>query len=149
MRDDDSGTALIELIGLGVMLLLPITYLAVSVFTVQKGAFLAGAAAREAGRAFVRADSSAASIDDAERAAALVLADQGIPDANVRVHAAGQSCGGEAADPVLVPGARYVICVRFDVPLPFADRGLMADAMRGVGVTAQTTVTVDDFRSER
>lgn len=147
--DDDSGTALIELIGLGVMLLLPITYLAVSVFAVQKGVFAAGAAAREAGRAFVRSDSSATALEDADRAARLALEGQGITGANVSVHPAGQGCDDGPAAPALVPGASYVICVGFGVPLPFADRGFMADALHAVGVTGRTTVTVDDFRSER
>lgn len=55
-RTGDDGSALIEFVGASVLLLLPLVYLLLSVFTVQRGSFAAAEAAREAGRLCHRAE---------------------------------------------------------------------------------------------
>ena len=54
-RRDESGSALVEVIWLGILLLMPMVWIVLSVFEVQRGAFGVTAAARAAGRAFALA----------------------------------------------------------------------------------------------
>ncbi|MGH3455694.1 MAG: hypothetical protein ACRDPQ_20380 [Nocardioidaceae bacterium] len=54
-RRDETGTALIEFIWLGLLLLVPLVYIMLTVFDAQRGAFGASSASRAAGRAFVLA----------------------------------------------------------------------------------------------
>jgi hypothetical protein len=76
---------MVELVWLGVLLLVPILWIVMSVFEVQRGAFGVSAAARSAGRAFALAPTDAEGRQRAEAAAARALADQGIDNAPLRV----------------------------------------------------------------
>jgi len=77
-RDDERGSGLIELVWAGVILLVPVLWIVVSVFTVQRGAFAASGAARAAGRAYVLAPNDAVGHARALAAARQVFRDQGI-----------------------------------------------------------------------
>ncbi len=79
-RRDERGTALIEFIWLGILLLVPLVYILLSVFEVQRGAFGVTAAARAAGRAYVLADDDARGKADALAVARVALEDQGLGD---------------------------------------------------------------------
>ena len=76
-RRDDSGSALVELSWLAIILLVPLIWVIVSVFEVQQGAFATSAAARAAGRAYALAPDDATGQARAEAAVRQVLADQG------------------------------------------------------------------------
>lgn len=80
-RRDESGTALVELVWLAILLLVPLLYVVLTVFAAQREAYAASAAARSAGRAFVTAPDEASARARAEVAARLAYADQGIDDA--------------------------------------------------------------------
>ena len=54
-RRDEHGSALVELVWLGLLLLVPMLWIVLSVFEVQRGAFAVSAAARAAGRAYALA----------------------------------------------------------------------------------------------
>ena len=84
-RLDDEGTALVELVWLGILLLLPMVWIVVSVFHVQQGAFAVSGAARAAGRAYALAPTDAEGRARARAAARQVLADHGIADAPLSV----------------------------------------------------------------
>ena len=56
---DERGSALVELVWLGILLLVPLVWFVLSVFEVQRGAFATTAAARAAGRAFALAPDDA------------------------------------------------------------------------------------------
>lgn len=71
MRDD--GNAAVEFVTVAVVLMVPLVYVLLTVFAVQRAAFAVSAAAREAGRAYVTSPEPA---DAAQRAADLALADQ-------------------------------------------------------------------------
>ena len=75
---DERGSALVELTWLGVLLLIPLLWIVLSVFEVQRGAFAVDAAARAAGRAYALAPTDAEGRQRAEAAARLALEDQGI-----------------------------------------------------------------------
>ena len=50
-RRTQQGTALVELTWLGILLLVPMVWIVLSAFEVQRGAFAVSGAARSAGRA--------------------------------------------------------------------------------------------------
>lgn len=82
---DERGSGLIELTWLGIVLLVPLVWILLSVFSVQRGSFAVSGAARAAGRAYVLAPSDDLGLDRARAAAHQVLADQGMKDADVDV----------------------------------------------------------------
>jgi len=83
-RDED-GTALVELTWLGILLLIPMLWIVMSVFEVQRGAFAVSAAARAAGRAYALAPTDAEGSHRAQLVARQALADQGLDDAPLTV----------------------------------------------------------------
>jgi Flp pilus assembly protein TadG len=140
----EEGTATIEFVGLALLLLLPLLYLLLAVFSVQRTAFGVTQAAREAGRAYSTAPNSAAGLQRANYAARLALDDQGVREpASVRFAPEGSRCGATSADgaATLHPGARFVVCVHSTALLPVAGAG--------IGVNGQYAVAVDAFRGPR
>lgn len=73
-----TGSALVEVTWLGILLLVPMLWIVLSVFEVQRGAFAVGAAARSAARAYALAPDDAEGARRAERVARQALADQGL-----------------------------------------------------------------------
>ncbi len=76
----DDGSALIEVTWLAILLMVPLVYVLLSVFDVQRGAFGVSAASRAAGRAYSLADTDAEGRSRARAAARTALADQGFDD---------------------------------------------------------------------
>lgn len=74
----ERGSALVELTWLGILLLIPMLWIVMSVFEVQRGAFGVSAAARAAGRAYALAPTDAEGKRRAEQVARQALADQGL-----------------------------------------------------------------------
>jgi Flp pilus assembly protein TadG len=82
---DERGSALVEFVWLGILLLIPLVWIVVSVFEVQRGAFATSGAARAAGRAFALAPDDATGRARAEAAARQAYADQGLEGAPLEV----------------------------------------------------------------
>ena len=82
---EERGSALVELVWLGILLLVPLLWIVLSVSQVQQGAFGVTAAARAAGRAYALAPDDDAGKRAAEEVARRALADQGLEDAPLRV----------------------------------------------------------------
>ena len=80
-----------EFVWLGIILLVPLVWIVLSVFEVQRGAFAVSSAARSAARAFALADSDAAGEADARAAIRQALDDQGGDDRAFRFDI---RCGG-------------------------------------------------------
>ncbi|MCW2791374.1 MAG: hypothetical protein JWO76_472 [Nocardioides sp.] len=78
---DERGSALVELTWLGILLLVPMLWIVMSVFEVQRGAFAVSAAARAAGRAYALAPTDAEGRQRAVAAARQAMADQGVENA--------------------------------------------------------------------
>jgi len=78
--EDERGSALVELSWLGILLLVPMLWIVVSVFEVQRGAFAVSGAARAAGRAYALAPTDAEGQARAEAVARQALADQGVSE---------------------------------------------------------------------
>lgn len=107
----EQGSAIIEFVFLGVLMMVPLVYLVMSVGRVQAGSYAVTTAAREAGRAFVTAGTGEDPARRAEAAAAIAFADQGFGGRG----SLGISC---SATPCLTPEARVETHARVAVPLP-------------------------------
>ncbi len=81
----ERGSALVELTWLGVLLLVPLVWIVVSVFEVQRGAFATSGAVRSAARAFALAPDDAEGRREARQAARRVMVDQGMAPADPTV----------------------------------------------------------------
>lgn len=77
-RRDDRGSALVEFSWLGILLLIPLVWVVLSVFEVQRGAFAVSGAARAAARAYALAPDDGVGAARGRAAARQVFADQGL-----------------------------------------------------------------------
>ncbi|MEI2819397.1 MAG: hypothetical protein V9E81_03940 [Marmoricola sp.] len=111
---DDSGTAIVEFVWLAVLLLIPLVYVVLGVFEVQRAAYAASTAARSAGRAFVTSPSEAAARPRAQSAARLAFEDQGLAGAPLGLEV---TCSPSPTN-CLAPGSVVSIEVRSSVALP-------------------------------
>jgi hypothetical protein len=137
----DEGSAVVEFVVLGVLLLVPVVYLVVTLGRLQAASFAADGGARAAGRAFVTAADEA---DGAQRAAAavrLALLDHGFPasDDALRLECSARPC--------LTPDATVAARVSVEVVLPGVPEAL--DAVLPTHVTVRSThvAAVDAFRA--
>ncbi len=114
-RRDEAGSALVEFSWLAIILLVPLIWVVLSVFEVQRGAFATSAAARAAGRAYALAPDDATGEQRARAVVEQVLADQGTPGQRATVQISCQAPGGNCHV------GTSVITVRVDsgVDLPF------------------------------
>jgi len=123
-RRGDDGSALVEVTWLSLLLMVPLVYILMSVFDVQRGAFGVTAASRAAGRAYSLAESDEDGRRQARAAATLALRDQGIEGGDLDVEI---SCMPEPAH-CLSPGSVITVVVRTRVALPLAPSALGGDA---------------------
>ncbi len=137
LRGDD-GNALVEFTYLAVLLMIPLVYVLLAVFEVQRAAFGVTEAARQAGRAYARSADPAAGAAVGLQAARLALADQGISWSG-----APQYCGGSGCP--LTPGSTVQTRVSYTVQLPFVG-GIFGEGRGGIPVTGVHTEVVDRFR---
>lgn len=121
---DEVGSALVEFTWLALILLIPLVWIVMAVFEVQRGAFAVSAAARAAGRAYALAPDDATGAARAQAVAEQVLAEQGSPGQQVRVVVSCRSPEGDCH------AGTAVITVRVDsaVSLPAAPKILGEDA---------------------
>jgi Flp pilus assembly protein TadG len=144
-RRNESGTALIEFIWLGLLLLVPLVYILLTVFDAQRGAFGASSASRAAGRAFVLAPDQATAYDRAEQAARVALADQGIDDdGDVSVVI---DCDPEPTE-CLTAGSMITVEVVVQQPLPLVPSALGASAP-SVRLSSTHVEPYGTFREDR
>ena len=134
----DDGNALVEFTYLAVLLMVPLVYVMLSVFLVQRAAFGATEAARQAGRAYALAGDQATAQARADAASALALADQGITGAEPpKVQCLG---------PCLSPGSAVRVTVSYEVELPVLSALLPTGLRPRIPVTARHLEVVDVFR---
>jgi len=81
----ERGSGLVEMVWLSLLLLLPLLWIVLSVFEVQRGSFGVSGAARAAARAYALAPDDATGQRRADAVARRVLADQGLRDVPLRV----------------------------------------------------------------
>lgn len=119
MSRADRGSAVVELVLLGVPLLVPLVYLALALSSAQQARAGVTEAARQAGRAYVTGTAATAPAR-AGAAARAALADRGVAAAaEIRYAAAGSGCATASRTPwPLRPGAVFAVCVTAAVDLP-------------------------------
>ena len=110
VRRDARGSALVEVTWLSLLLLVPLLYVVLAVFEVQRSSFGVSAAARAAGRAYATAPTESDGMARAGLAARVALEDQGVDASQLRLQV---SCHPEPGN-CLAPGA--VIEVELDYP---------------------------------
>lgn len=139
-RRGEDGSALVELTWLGILLLVPVLWIVVSVFEVQRGAFAVSGAARAAGRAYALAPDDAVGRARAEAALRQVLADQGIRDAPADLDI---SC--TPTPDCHAPSSVITVVIRSRVVLPLLPDVLGGDAP-SFALNATHTVPIGQFR---
>lgn len=135
----EEGSAIIEFIFLGVLMLVPLIYLVMALARIQAGSFAVTAAAREAGRAFVTAEAGQDAAGRANAAANIAFGDQGFDGmGSLEV-----SC---STSPCLTPGARIETTARVSVPLPLIPAFARDVVPLEIPLSASHLSTVDRFR---
>ena len=137
-RRTERGSALVELTWLGVLLLVPMIWIVLSVFEVQRGAFGVSAAARSAGRAFALAPDDATGTRQATAAARVALADQGVDRDGWQIRI---RCG---RDDCHSAGAAVTVRVESRVVLPFIPDFLGGGA--SFGLSAEQVVPIGQYQ---
>jgi hypothetical protein len=136
----EQGSAVVEFVTLGVLMLLPLIYLVLTLGRLQAGAFAVDGAAREAARAFT------ASPDDATgRARALAAVRLGLRDEGFDGDPATALTVSCSAAPCLTPQGRVAVEVRVDVVLPGIPAFVDRFASTHVTMRSEQVGTVDAF----
>jgi hypothetical protein len=130
--EPEQGTAILEVLVLGVGLLVPLLYAVISVMSVQSASYAATSAAREAARSYVTSTTPAQGAARARAATRLVLADAGVPSVLPRLRCVG-GC--------LQPGSRVDVTVVVPVALPLVPGGPT------ITVTGEESMPVDRYRA--
>lgn len=142
---DEDGSASLEFITAGLVLLVPIVYLVLALSAVQAATLAVDGAARQATRVYVQSSSTSAARSAAKTAIAVTLADYGVDAgaATVRI-----SCRPKPSA-CLTRRGFVTVTIRTVVPMPltppFLDLGLPA----GLPVEATATEQVSRFWGSR
>ncbi len=137
---DQRGNAVVEFSWLAILLLLPLLYVILAVFDVQRHAYGATAAAHAAGRAFIlvqRGEGEDVARERALEAAKVAMADQGVQivpsDLDI------------TCDPAcLQPGSIVTVRLQTQVPLPLLP-DVIGDDRPSIRVTARHVETYCQF----
>lgn len=135
----DRGSASLEFLTVGIILLVPLVYLVLALAAIQAGALGVEGAARQAVRVAVTAADQSGSDAAVDRAVRVTLADYGIDAA-----AASVTVVCDRAD-CLEPGARVSVSVLARVELPLVPDFLALTAVGSVPIEASATQTVSRF----
>lgn len=125
--NDDTGSAALEFMTVGLLLTVPLVYLIIALAQLQAGALAVEGAARNAARTVALHGADAAAMTTT--ATELALADAGIADAE---HSTVIDCGGDCA----TPGGTVTVSVEALIPLPLMPPFLGLDEALAVPVTA-------------
>lgn len=143
-RPAQRGSALVEVTWLSILLLIPLLYVVLAVFEVQRSAFGVTSGARAAAKAYATAPSEAEGRSRATFAAALALRDQGVDPGALDLRITCEPTPGNC----LAPGAVIVVALSYPAPLP-----LMPSALGGetpsVRVSADHRLPYGTFREDR
>lgn len=137
----DDGSASLEFITVGMILLVPLVYLVLTMAAIQAGALAVEGAARQAARVFVQSGTIAAAESSAERAVQFALADYGLSPDQAQVAV---TC---SPNPSLCLTRRGFVTVSVSVvvPLPLVPPVLDLDVPLGVTLESSATQQVSRF----
>lgn len=143
-RYDERGTALVEATWLILLLLLPLVYVLVAVFDVQRASYGVSGAARAAARAYSLAPDEGSAPARARAAAAVALRDQDIDPGDVELRVSCSPMPGNC----LAPGAAVRVELVHQVQLPLAPTALGGGAP-SFRVESSHTVAYGTYREDR
>ena len=136
---DERGSAVVEFITLGVLLLVPLVYLVMTMARLEAGAYAVAVAAREGGRAYVTAPDGGSAAARAQAAAQIAFEDQGFGSGgSITI-----SCDGS---PCLRPDGAVTVRSRVVVPLPLVPAFARDVVPLEVPLESDHLATVDRFR---
>jgi Flp pilus assembly protein TadG len=138
---DDEGSASLEFISAGMLLLLPVVYLVVTLSQLEAGAFAVEAASRHAARVFVQAPSVSAAKARAATAVEFALADYGQDSNDVTIAV---TCSPRPSH-CLTRHGLVTVTVTTWVSLPLVPPILDLDVALSVPVTSTATQQVSRF----
>ncbi|WP_265520952.1 pilus assembly protein [Oerskovia flava] len=141
----DRGNAVVEFLGVALILLIPLMYLVVLLGRIQAATFAVEGASREAGRAFVTAETSAEGTARAGTAVALALEDQGFDSADGS-SALSLAC---SLDPCLEPGGEVAVQVSYAVDLPWVPAFVQGAVPLAIPLEATYVASVDQYAARR
>ena len=135
----EEGSASLEFITAGVILLVPSVYLVLAISTVQSATFAVEGAARQAARVFVTSDSVEVAQARADQAIAFGFSDYGLDSghAEVSVRCSESNC--------LSPDSLVTIDVRTVVAMPLIPPILGLNQVALVPVSSSSTAHVSRF----
>lgn len=133
----DRGSASLEFLTVGMILLVPLVYLVLALASIQAAALGVEGAARQAARvAVLQTDGAGAA--SVERTVRVVLADYGVDPGTASVAV---DCSAECDE----PGARITVRVSAAVALPLVPQALAASSIGTVRLDGIATQTVSRF----
>jgi len=135
LRAREEGSSIVEFIFLGVLLLIPVTYLIISASQLQAASFAAVGAADHAARTFAAADSESAGAVRARNAVDVAVGNLDIDKNSATMH---YGCSSAC----LEPGSTVSVEVVIRVPLPFLPAGVDLEFGK---TSSSSTVRVDRF----
>lgn len=138
----DDGSAVLEFLGVALVLLVPTVYLVLVLGRLQAATFAVEGAAREAARTAVAAEDAQQAAARAAAATGVALRDQGFDDDPA--DALRLTC---TSTPCLAPGSRVTARVEVVVPLPFVPTMVRDVVPLEVPVSAERVAPVDTFRA--
>ena len=141
LSTDESGTASLEFITAGLVLLVPLVYLVVTMAALQGAAFAVEGASRQAARVFVESSTIAEAQSNARTAVEFALADYGLDGDDVRMTVTCTPNPGEC----LTRRGFVTVEVSTRVALPLVPPVLDLDVPLSVPITSTATQQVSRF----
>ena len=142
---DNQGSASLEFITVGMVMLVPLVYLVLTMSAIQAGALAAEGAARQAARIFVQAETVAEAESSAGRAVEFALDNHGLDSGNASVMIA---CTPDPAN-CLTRRGYVTVSVAITVDLPLAPPVLTGTFPVQIPLDATATQQVSQFRGSR
>lgn len=138
---NEEGSASLEFLTVGLILLVPLVYLVLAMASIQGAALAAEGAARQAARVFVQAPSEQDARLGAARAVEFALADHGLEP---EVASIAVTCAPRAGS-CLEPGGLVTVAVLVSVPLPLLPPALGDGLPLTVSLDGRATQQVSRF----
>ncbi len=143
--DDEHGSASLEFVTAGLLLLLPVVYLVLTLSALQAGSFAVEGAARQGARVFVQAGTLAEARAAAQQAVDYALADYGLRGSDARVVV---SCTPTPSN-CLTRLGHVTLSVSASVALPLVPAALVLRVPTSIPLSAASTEQVSRFRGAR
>ncbi|WP_233202012.1 hypothetical protein [Cryobacterium sp. Y11] len=143
LRVREAGSASLEFITAGMILLVPLFYLVLALSALQGGALAVEGAARQAARVYVQSPDGVTATARAQRAVAFALADYGLNAGDAEI---GITCAGGSSH-CLAPRGLVTVTVRIGIALPLVPDLLALRQSASVPLEAASTQIVSRFRN--